>query len=38
MILKITDEEREHLAKAIRSSSLSDKCYLWDLLKILEKK
>jgi hypothetical protein len=38
MILKITDEEREHLAKAIRSSSLNDKGYLWNLLKILENK
>lgn len=35
--LEISKTEKEHLIKAIRSSSLSDKSYLWDLLKKLEK-
>lgn len=36
-ILEISKVEKEHLIKAIRSSCLDDKGYLWDLLKKLEK-
>jgi hypothetical protein len=34
--IEITQEEKEHLIKSIRWSSLTDKMYLWNLLKKLE--
>lgn len=36
MILKLNNEQVPHLIEAIKRGSLSDKMYLWDILRVLQ--